>query len=90
MRTETKRRAEVVAPYIEIMEVNQLLDWLVKIRGDRSQCKVAKEIGIAQSTYASIEVGSRRPSVDTAKRIGATMGFEWTRFFEEPKDQKVG
>lgn len=67
-----------------------MLDWLVKIRGDRSQCKVAKEIGIAQSTYASIEAGSRRPSVDMAKRIGVTMGFEWTRFFEEPKEQKVG
>ena len=51
-------------------------DWLVEIRGTRSQYKVAKEIGIAQSTYASIETGSRRPSVDMAKRIAEKMGFD--------------
>lgn len=57
-------------------------DWLVEIRGQKSQYKVAEEIGIAQSTYASIETGSRRPSVEMAKRIAGTMGFEWTRFYE--------
>ena len=59
-----------------------MLDWLVELRGQRSQQKVADEIGIAQSSYASIEVGSRRPSVDMAKRIAAVLGFKWTRFFE--------
>lgn len=59
-----------------------MLDWLVEIRGKRSQQKVADEIGIAQSSYASIEVGSRRPSVDMAKKIAAVLGFEWTKFFE--------
>jgi putative transcriptional regulator len=57
-------------------------DWLVKIRGTRSQYKVAEEIGIAQSTYASIEIGSRNPSVEMAKRIAEKMGFDWTRFYE--------
>lgn len=57
-------------------------DWLVEIRGPKSQYKVAEEIGIAQSTYASIETGSRRPSVEMAKRIGKAMDFEWTRFYE--------
>ena len=57
-------------------------DWLVEIRGTKSQYKVAEEIGIAQSTYASNETGSRRPSVEMAKRIGKAMGFEWTRFYE--------
>ena len=57
-------------------------DWLVEIRGPKSQYKVAEEIGIAQSTYASIETGSRRPSVEMAKRIAKAMGFEWTRFYE--------
>ncbi|WP_298022275.1 helix-turn-helix transcriptional regulator [uncultured Dysosmobacter sp.] len=60
-----------------------MLNWLVEIRGKRSQYEVAKEIGIAQSTYASIEVGSRNPSVQMAKRIATELGFEWTRFFEE-------
>lgn len=57
-------------------------EWLAEIRGNRSQYKVAKEIGIAQSTYASIETGKRNPSVDMAKRIAAVLGFEWTRFYE--------
>lgn len=62
-----------------------MLHWLAEIRGSRSQYEVAAKIGIAQSTYACIEVGSRRPSVSMAKRIGAALGFEWTRFFEEPE-----
>ncbi len=57
--------------------------WLVEIRGKRSQYKIAEEIGIAQSTYASIEVGSRQPSVQMAKRIAKVLGFDWTRFYED-------
>ena len=60
-----------------------MLNWLAEIRGERSQCKIAEEIGIAQSTYASIEVGSRQPSVQMAKRIAKALGFDWTRFFED-------
>lgn len=63
-------------------------NWLVDIRGERSQQKVADEIGIAQSTYASIETGMRRPSVDTAKRIAAVMGFDWTKFYDECFEHK--
>ena len=59
-----------------------MLKWLVELRGNRSQAALAKEIGIPQSTYASIEVGIRRPSVDMAKKIAEAMGFPWTRFFE--------
>lgn len=63
-----------------------MLNWLVEIRGDRSQYEVAHEIGIAQSTYASIEVGSRRPSVSMAKRISEALGFHWTRFFDDREE----
>lgn len=64
-----------------------MLKWLVEIRGQRSQQAVAHEIGIAQSTYASIEVGSRNPSVPMAKRIADVLGFDWTRFYEEPGER---
>lgn len=68
-----------------------MLNWLIETRGNRSQYKMAAEIGISQSYYASIEVGSRRPSVEVAKKIGGTMGFEWTRFFEDQdrEDEKA-
>ncbi len=59
-----------------------MLEWLVEMRGNRTQAAVAQEIGIAQSTYASIEIGIRKPSVAMAKRIAEVMGFSWTRFFE--------
>lgn len=57
-------------------------EWLVEARGSRTQAAVAQESGIAQSTYACIEIGTRRPSVDTAKRIAEVLGFSWTKFFE--------
>lgn len=66
--------------------MRQLRDWLVTLRAGRSQSKVAKEIGIAQSTYASIETGYRTPSVETAKKIADVLGFPWTRFFENVEE----
>jgi len=60
-----------------------LVNWLKEIRGAKSQQTVADEIGIAQSTYASIEGGSRKPSVAMAKKIAAVLGFDWTQFYDE-------
>ena len=59
------------------------MKWLAELRGERTQQAMADQIGISQSGYASIESGTRRPSVTMAKRIAAAMGFEWTRFFED-------
>lgn len=62
---------------------------MASIRAERgeSQYEAAARIGIAQSTYAQIEIGSRRPSVDTAKLIGKDMGFDWTVLFEDPESE---
>lgn len=59
--------------------------WLFDLRtsAEMSQQAVADKIGIAQSTYASIEVGSRTPSVAMAKKIAAALGLDWTRFYDE-------
>ncbi|MBC8537300.1 helix-turn-helix transcriptional regulator [Feifania hominis] len=57
--------------------------WLVELRGNRSQQDVAKASGISQSFYASIEIGTRRPSVEVAKRIANVLGFEWQQFYED-------
>ena len=45
------------------------------------------DLRLSQSGYANIEVGLRMPSVEIAKRIAAALGFEWTRFFEEPETE---
>ncbi len=60
------------------------------IRIKESRCEkgltcqhVATQVGISRSAYSNIENGKRRPSVDTAKKIAAVLGFDWTRFFDE-------
>ena len=53
-----------------------------------SQREVADQIGIKPPSYCNIENGKRRPTVETAKRIGAVLGFDWTRLFEDEEAQK--
>ena len=66
------------------------MEWLRKLRTDarKTQEEVAEATGIAQSAYANIESGRRAPSVKTAKRIAAALGFDWQRFYEDPPEQK--
>lgn len=70
----------------------EIMNPMASIRAERgeSQYEAAARIGIAQSTYAQIEIGSRRPSVDTAKAIGREMGFDWTVFFEDGDEREAG
>ncbi len=55
--------------------------WLVDIRGDRTQEAVAFDAGVARSYYTQIETGARNPSVSMAKKIASVLGFDWTLFF---------
>ena len=66
-------------------------DWLVQIRKSLgwSQDKAAHEIGISQSYYASIEIGTRGKHIPgaLAKKIAEVMqflafGYDWTKFYE--------
>ncbi len=60
------------------------MEWVKKIRIEKgfAQQDVANAAGVARGAYANIENGSRRPSVDMAKKIAAVLGFDWTKFFE--------
>ena len=53
-------------------------------RSGKSQEDVAHEVGLSRAGYANIEAGKRMPSVSVAKKIAAALGFDWTRFYEEP------
>lgn len=57
--------------------------WLVMARKMRglSQKEVADAVEVAQPVYCRYETGERTPSVSTAKRIAAALGFDWTEFF---------
>lgn len=60
-------------------------DWLIQIREEKgfSQAEVAKQSGIVQQSYQLIEKGVNTPRPETAQRIGAVLGFPWTRFYEK-------
>lgn len=66
------------------------MTWLKEIREKTgmTQEAVAEKIELARAAYSNIETGARRPSVDTAKRIAAVLGFRWTRFFEEEGEKQ--
>lgn len=68
------------------MEVKNLKrQWLadIRIRQGKTQQEVADGAGMSQAGYAGIETGVKTPTVPTAKKIAAVLGFEWTRFFED-------
>lgn len=56
---------------------------LVRKQKNMTQEAVAEQAKINRSSYTNIEQGRRRPSVETAKRIGEVLGFDWTKFFEK-------
>lgn len=62
------------------------MEWLKELRKStkKSAADVATDVGVTAQYYNFIENGKRRPSVAVAKRIADVLGFEWTRFFEEP------
>lgn len=66
-------------------------DWLRKLRVEKklSEMDVAREAGISQPFYHTIETGQRSPSIRTAKAIATVFGFDWTRFFENTFEERV-
>lgn len=57
--------------------------WLKKYRmaAALSQKEISEQAGITQQFYNYIENGVRRPSPETAQKLAAILGFEWTQFF---------
>lgn len=64
------------------------MDFLKELRMSKgmTQTDVSNLAGISQPAYCNIENSERRPSVEMAKKIGAVLGFDWTRFFEREED----
>lgn len=67
-------------------------EWLIQIREeqDMTQGAVANAAGIAQPSYFEIEKGISTPRPETAKKIAAVLGFEWTRFYEDEEENEEG
>lgn len=58
-------------------------EWLAKLRiaSNKTHDDVANQVEVSRQYYGMIESGVRNPSVDLAKRIASSLGFEWTIFF---------
>lgn len=46
--------------------------------------ELSSQTGINLSSIYKFTCGDRTPSVKDAKKIAAALGFDWTRFYEEP------
>jgi putative transcriptional regulator len=51
-----------------------------------TQQQLAELVGVDRTLISKIESGAATPSVTTAKKIAAVLGFKWTRFFEDEDD----
>lgn len=60
-------------------------DLLKAIRSNKgmTQKDVSISACISTPSYCLIENGRNNPSVSTAKAIASTLGFDWTRFYED-------
>lgn len=56
-----------------------------------TQQQLADLVGVDRTLISKIESGVSSPSVATAKKIAAVLGFDWTLFYqEEDKLNKTG
>lgn len=52
-----------------------------------TQLELAKRSGVFQSVISDIESGKTKfPRVETIKRLGQCLGFDWTAFYTENKE----
>ena len=60
------------------------LEWLVRKRFDANlkQSELAEKIGITPMWYCLIEKGKHTPSINTAKKIGEVLKFDWKNFYD--------
>lgn len=63
----------------------EMRQWLYDIRKeqDLTMLEVATGSDISESYYSMIENGHRSVPVNTAKKIANTLGFKWTKFYED-------
>lgn len=48
-----------------------------------TQEQLAEKVYVGRTTISNIECGFALPSVETAKLIGAALGFDWTQFLKQ-------
>ena len=69
---------------------NKKRTWLIKMRKEKGleQKDVSDLIGTTQQFYSYVENGSRRPSPETAIKLGNVLEFDWRLFYEKKSKLK--
>lgn len=49
--------------------------------------ELSVQVGVSWQSISYYENGTRRPTPEVAMKIGAFLGFPWTRFFEDEKKE---
>ena len=64
-------------------------DWLIAARKARgiSQKDMSRSVRVSQPSYWAYERGTSRPRPAIAKNIASILGFDWTRFYDDPPAQ---
>ncbi|WP_299090441.1 helix-turn-helix transcriptional regulator [uncultured Metabacillus sp.] len=64
-------------------------DWLISYRKkfNLTHQNIADSINVSRQYYGMIESGERDPSVETAKKIGNLLNFNWIIFFENKSNK---
>jgi len=57
----------------------------IRMEKGMTQQEIADLVGLDRTTITKIENGAT-PSIDTAKRIAAVLGFNWTLFYQDEDD----
>jgi len=57
----------------------------IRMEKGMTQQELADLVGLDRTTITKIENGAT-PSIDTAKRIAAVIGFNWTLFYQDEDD----
>ncbi|MGO3751179.1 MAG: helix-turn-helix transcriptional regulator [Peptoniphilaceae bacterium] len=54
-----------------------------RLEKNLTQESLAERVQVSRTMISKLESGQAKPSVETAKRLGATLGFKWSKIFEE-------
>lgn len=60
----------------------------IRKNANYTQMELAAVCGCNRSTIGKIETGDLTPSVRLAKKIGNTLNFDWTLFYQEERNEE--
>ncbi|BBI32009.1 helix-turn-helix transcriptional regulator [Cohnella abietis] len=66
-------------------------EWLERLRKEKKMTheQVANRAKITRQYYGMIASGERDPRVEVAKKIGNTLDFNWTLFFDKEGNKTI-